>query len=364
MIRIGIIGVGNCASALIQGIEYYREETSDHRGLMHWDLGGYKPSDIEVVLAFDIDERKVGIDISEAIFKEPNNTKTFFSKIPKSNVVVSMGKVLDGVASHHTDYSSHISFRISKEKEPTKKDIINLIKKTNTQILVNFLPVGSEKATHFYVDCALESKTAFINNIPVFVASNRSLAEKFRTSCVPILGDDIKSQLGATIIHRSLVDLFNKRGVKIERSYQLNTGGNTDFLNMLDRSRLLSKKTSKTSAVQSIGKIENPQENLHVGPSDFVPWQKDNKICFLRIEGKLFGDTPVELDLKLSVEDSPNSAGVVIDAIRCCQLALDNNLCGAIIETSSYFFKHPPVQFNDHESFLLVEEFINKNKKK
>lgn len=361
-IKIAIVGVGNCASSLLQGIEYYRtKESKDAIGLMHWEIGGYKPYDIEVVLAFDIDARKVGVDVNEAIFQKPNCTIIFQKTMPKTKVVVHMGKVLDGFAEHMKSYDENISFKLSKEKEPSKEDVVKLIKETGVEILLNYLPVGSEEATKFYAQCALEAGAAFINNIPVFIASNPEWAQKFKEKNIPIVGDDIKAQLGATITHRILTDLFKKRGVKIERSYQLNVGGNTDFLNMLDRNRLHSKKISKTEAVQSIGDFEKPETNLHIGPSDFVPWQNDNKVCFIRIEGKLFGDVPMNLELRLSVEDSPNSAGVAIDAIRCCKLAINHKIGGVLIEPSAYFCKHPMYQIVDSEAYERVQEFIAAN---
>lgn len=363
-IKVGIIGVGNCASSLLQGIEYYRNKRpEDAIGLMHWEIGGYKPSDIEVVLAFDINEKKVGIDVNEAIFQKPNCTKIFQKAMPKTNVIVRMGRILDSYAKHMEDYDENVSFRLSKEKEPSKDEVVQLIRETETEILINYLPVGSEEATRFYAECALESGTAFINCIPVFIASDLEWARKFEQKNIPIIGDDIKAQLGATIIHRTLIKLFKKRGVKIERSYQLNVGGNTDFLNMLDRSRLRFKKISKTEAVQSVGNFERPDINLHVGPSDYIPWLNDNKVCFLRIEGKLFGDIPMDLELRLSVEDSPNSAGVAIDAIRCCKLALDNRIGGVLIEPSSYFCKHPIEQYDDSVAYEKVQAFIKRYSK-
>lgn len=363
-IRIGIIGVGNCASSLLQGIQYYKEKTPEEStGLMHWEIGGYKPFDIEVGLAFDIDKRKVGLDVNEAIFTKPNCTKVFCANMPATNVKVRMGKLLDGVAAHMCDYDTDISFQASDAQEPRKDEIISMIKTSKIDMLVNYLPVGSEKAAKFYAECALEAGVGFVNNIPVFIASDPEWAQRFKEKNLPIIGDDIKSQLGATILHRTLVDLFKKRGVRIDRSYQLNVGGNTDFLNMLDRGRLASKKISKTEAVQSIGKLKNPQINLHVGPSDFVPWLQDNKICFLKIEGKLFGDVPMDIELRLSVEDSPNSAGVAIDSIRCCKLALDNKIGGNLVEPSAYFCKHPMYQYVDSEAYNMLNDFISKYSK-
>ncbi|MEW5910740.1 MAG: inositol-3-phosphate synthase, partial [Thermodesulfobacteriota bacterium] len=326
-IKIAIAGVGNCASSLIQGFHYYRDKNpKDAIGLMHWDIGGYKPSDIEVVAAFDIDRRKVGKDINEAIFSEPNCTTVFSQNLPKSGVVVHMGRILDGFSDHMKEYEDKYTFVIAGEEEPDKETVIEILKKTGAEIVLNYMPVGSEKASKFYAECALEADAGFINNIPVFIASDSKWIKRFEEKNIPIIGDDIKSQLGATITHRVLTDLFNKRGVKLERTYQLNTGGNTDFLNMLNRHRLLSKKKSKTEAVQAVTSSRLPGENIHIGPSDYVPWQKDNKICFIRMEGKLFGDIPMNLELRLSVEDSPNSAGVAIDAIRCIKLARDRGI--------------------------------------
>jgi myo-inositol-1-phosphate synthase len=269
-----------------------------------------------------------------------------------------MGKILDGFSEHMKDYEDKYTFVIADEPEPTKEEIVNMLKDSGAEVLINYLPVGSEEATWFYADCSLEAGVAFVNNIPVFIASDPIWAKRFEEKNIPIIGDDIKSQLGATITHRVLTDLFNKRGVKLERTYQLNTGGNTDFLNMLDRPRLASKKESKTEAVQSVAAKRLNDENIHVGPSDYVAWQKDNKVCFIRMEGKLFGDVPMNLEMRLSVEDSPNSAGVVIDSIRCIKLALDRKQGGVLTAPSSYFYKHPPKQFTDDEAFTLTEAFI------
>lgn len=360
-IRIGILGVGNCASSLIQGIEYYANKSSeDGIGIMHWQIGGYKPSDIEVKLAIDIDKRKVGKDISEAIFSKPNCTRVFFADVPRMNVEVKMGRVLDGVPKHMEQFPEDESFCVSDKEQPSKEQVIQYIKESGIDILVNYLPVGSEKAVRFYVECALEAGVGFINNMPVFIASDRKWIKKFEEKNIPIIGDDIKSQIGATIVHRTLADLFRKRGVIIDKSYQLNVGGNTDFMNMLDRYRLNSKKISKTEAVQSLGNINEPTRNLHVGPSDYVPFLDDNKLCFVRMEGRIFGDTPINLELRLSVEDSPNSAGVVIDAIRCCKIALENNIGGVLLEPSSFFCKHPMKQFTDNDAYKNVEKFIEK----
>ena len=358
-IKIAIVGVGNFVSSLIQGIHYYREKNrEDVIGLMHYDMNGYKPGDIEVVAAFDVDQRKVGRDVHEAIFTKPNCTTLFCSDLPPSGVTVRMGKIMDGVAAHMKDFPDGRTFVLSDEPEPTAEGIIQVLKESGAQILTNYLPVGSEDATRFYANCALETGVAFVNNIPVFIASDPAWTRRFADKNLPIIGDDIKSQMGATITHRILTDLFKKRGVKLERTYQLNTGGNTDFLNMLEQKRLATKKKSKTEAVQAVAARRLQDENIHIGPSDYVPWQKDNKVCFIRMEGKLFGDVPMNLEMRLSVEDSPNSAGVAIDTIRCAKLALDRGQGGVLEAPSAYFCKHPARQFTDDEAFTMVEEFI------
>jgi myo-inositol-1-phosphate synthase len=325
---------------------------------MHWEIGGYKPSDIEVVAAFDIDKRKVGKDLNEAIFAEPNCTTKFCPELPKSGIIVRMGKILDGFSGHMKDYEDKYTFVAADALEPTEEEVVKALEDSGADILMNYLPVGSEEATRFYAECALEAGIAFINNMPVFIASDPTWAKRFEEKNIPIIGDDIKAQLGATITHRTFTDLFKKRGVKLERTYQLNTGGNTDFLNMLNRSRLASKKTSKTEAVQAVTASRLDDENIHIGPSDYVPWQKDNKVCFIRMEGKLFGDVPMNLELRLSVEDSPNSAGVAIDSIRCAKLALDRNQGGILYAPSAYFCKHPPKQYTDDEAYQMTEAFI------
>ena len=359
-IRIAIIGVGNCSSSLIQGIHYYRgRNKEDAIGLMHWEIGVFKPEDIEVVAAFDIDKRKVGKDVHEAILAEPNCTMVFYHDFPKSGVTVRMGKIMDGYPGHMKDYKDKYTFILADEPEPSDREVVKVLKESGAEILLNYLPVGSEEATRFYADCALETGVALVNNIPVFIASDPVWAKRFWDKNIPIIGDDIKSQMGATIIHRTLTDLFKKRGIKLERTYQLNTGGNTDFLNMLDRGRLASKKISKTESVQAVAAMRLDDENIHVGPSDYVSWQKDNKVCFLRMEGKIFGEVPMNLELRLSVEDSPNSSGVAIDAIRCAKLALDRGQGGILQAPSAYFCKHPPTQFTDDEAFHMVEQFIN-----
>jgi myo-inositol-1-phosphate synthase len=353
-IRVAIVGMGNCASSLIQGIEYYKDN-NDVIGLMNYDIEGYKPGDIEVVAAFDVDKRKVGKDVSEAIFAKPNNTTIFENDIKNNGTIVKMGKILDGISDHMKDFPEDRAF-IPSDEEPC--DIVKELRNSNTEILLNYLPVGSEDATRFYAECCLETGVAFINNIPVFIASDEKWAQRFRDKGLPIIGDDIKAQLGATITHRTLTRLFRDRGVKLDRTYQLNTGGNTDFSNMLNKSRLRSKKISKTESVQS--QLETPleAENIHIGPSDYVPWQNDNKICFLRMEGRMFGNVPMNLELRLSVEDSPNSAGVAIDAIRCCKLALDRKISGPLIAISAFTMKHPPVQYSDTVAKEMVEIFI------
>ena len=358
-VKIAIIGVGNCASSLVQGIHYYasRSET-DAIGLMHWNIGGYAPSDVEVVTAFDIDARKVGRDVAEAIFAAPNCTTAFCPEVPKVGVPVRMGRTLDGFSEHMRDYDEKRRFVPSDALEADRTEVMRVLEESGAEVVVNYLPVGSEKATRFYAECALEAGCALVNCIPVFIASDPAWAARFEEKSLPIVGDDIKAQLGATITHRMLTDLFRKRGVALERTYQLNTGGNTDFLNMLNRSRLASKKESKTEAVQSVAASRLDADDIHIGPSDYVAWQDDNKVCFLRMEGKLFGDVPMNLELRLSVEDSPNSAGVAIDAIRCCKLALDRGQGGALEGPSAYMMKHPPLQTTDEEAHRRTEAFI------
>ena len=357
--KIGVVGLGNCASSLIQGINYYGDQSrEDAIGIMHWDIGGYRPYDIEVVAAFDIDHRKVGKDVAEAIFQQPNCTTVFYKDIPNTGVTVQMGRILDGFSEHMQNYDDKYTLVPADELEPDQDEVVRILQESGTEILVNYLPVGSEEAARFYAECALEAGVGFVNNMPVFIASDLSWAKRFKESNLPIIGDDIKSQLGATIVHRILTDLFQKRGVRLERTYQLNTGGNTDFLNMLNRSRLLSKKKSKTEAVQSVIEERLDDENIHIGPSDYVAWQKDNKVCFIRMEGKLFGDVPMNVELRLSVEDSPNSAGVAIDAVRCCKLALDRGEGGVLYGPSAYFMKHPPRQYSDNEAYRMTEAFI------
>ena len=359
-IRIAIVGVGNCASSLIQGIRYYESEGANTAiGLMHPKIGPYTASDVEVAAAFDVDARKVGKDLSEAIFSQPNCCMNIVSDCPPTGVIVQMGAPLDGISSHMRDYSGAETFVLSGEKELERKEIVSILKESKSEIMLNYLPVGSELATAFYVECALEARLGVINNIPVFVASNEKWVNRFKDAGLPLIGDDIKSQLGATIVHRVLAHLLSNRGVKIDNTYQLNVGGNTDFLNMLNRDRLKSKKISKTEAVQAVITNRLPDAQIHVGPSDYVPWLKDNKICFVRIDGRIFGNVPINLELRLSVEDSPNSAGVVIDAIRCCKIAMERGVSGVLEGPSAYFMKKPRTQFSDDQAFDLTEAFIS-----
>lgn len=356
-INIAIIGVGNCASSLVQGLTHYAGK-NDASGLMHHTLAGYRPDDIRVVAAWDIDARKVGRDVAQAIFAPPNCTAIFAPDVPETGAVVQMGRILDGVAEHMADYPEARTFVSADAAEPTREDVVAALRDAQVDVLMNYLPVGSQKATEFYAECALEAGVAFVNNIPVFIASDPEWAQRFQKAGVPIIGDDIKAQLGATIVHRVLTDLFHKRGVKLCRTYQLNTGGNTDFLNMANHKRLEKKKISKTEAVQSVAADRIADENIHVGPSDYVAWQNDNKVCFLRMEGELFGGVPMNLELRLSVEDSPNSAGVAIDMIRCAAIARDRGLAGPVIAPAAYFCKHPPEQMTDDQAYEAVEAFI------
>jgi myo-inositol-1-phosphate synthase len=350
-VRVAIIGVGNCASALVQGVEFYKSaKESDHvPGLMHVNLGGYHIRDIEFSAAFDVVNTKVGLDLSEAIFAQPNNTITF-SEVPQLKVRVERGMTHDGLG-------KYISTVVKKASGPTA-DIIRILKETKTDVVVSYLPVGSEMATKWYVEQILEAGCAFVNCIPVFIASQGYWQRRFIERGLPIIGDDIKSQVGATITHRVLTNLFRERGVRLERTYQLNFGGNMDFYNMLERERLESKKISKTNAVTSQLDFEIDEENIHVGPSDYVPWLTDRKWCYIRMEGTTFGNVPLNLELKLEVWDSPNSAGVVIDAVRCAKIALDRGLAGPLKGPSAYFMKTPPEQYTDDVAHRKTEEFI------
>jgi myo-inositol-1-phosphate synthase len=356
-IKIAIAGVGNCASALVQGVEYYRNRRNAALdGVMRETIDGYRCSDIEFVAAFDIDRRKVGRPLEEAIFAKPNCTRIFQSSLPVSNVVVQAGPVLDGVAPHMADYPEDVAFR-SADLEPT--DIAAALRASGAEILVCYLPVGSERAVKHYAQACLDAGVGMINCVPVFLASDPEWAQKFHDAGVPIVGDDIKSQVGATIVHRSLARLFADRGVSLDRTYQLNTAGNTDFLNMLERNRLKSKKISKTESVQSQLDERLDAGDIHIGPSDYIPWQHDNKICFIRMEGRGFGDAPLEIELRMSVEDSSNSAGVVVDAIRCAKVALDRCLAGPLEAPSAYYMKSPPRQFRDSVARDACNAFID-----
>ncbi len=350
-VRVAIVGVGNCASSLVQGVEFYKNANDEDRvpGLMHVNLGGYHVRDIEFVAAFDVVEGKVGVDLSEAIYAFPNNTYKF-ADVPKTGVTVSRGMSHDGIG-------KYVGKIVKKAAGPTD-NVAQILKDTKTDVLINYLPVGSEMATKWYIEKALEAGVGVVNAIPVFIASSPYWAPRFEEKKLPIIGDDIKSQVGATILHRMLASLFTDRGVRVDHTYQLNYGGNTDFMNMLERERLESKKISKTGAVTSMLPYELKQEDIHVGPSDYVPWLKDRKFCDIRIEGTTFGNVPLKLDAKLEVWDSPNSAGVVIDALRCVKLALDRGISGPLLSPSSYFMKTPPKQFKDEIAHGKTEAFI------
>jgi len=353
-VNVAIIGVGNCASSLVQGVNFYKKAKDNEfvPGLMHVNLGGYHISDINFVAAFDIDKNKVGKDIAQAIFTLPNNTFKF-SEVPATGVKVQRGMTHDGLG-------FYLSQIIEKAPGPTA-DIVKILKETKTDVVINYLPVGSEEATKWYVEQVLTAGCGLVNCIPVFIAREKYWQRRFEQKGLPVIGDDIKSQVGATIAHRVLTRLFRDRGVRLERTYQLNFGGNTDFYNMLERSRLESKKISKTNSVTSQLDYQLNPDDIHVGPSDYVPWLKDRKFCHIKMEGRTFGDVPLNLELKLEVWDSPNSAGVVIDAVRCCKLALDRKLKGALEAPSSYFMKSPPVQYTDDQAHQMLEEYITAN---
>jgi len=354
-VRVAIVGVGNCASSFVQGVHYYRDASAKEfvPGLMHVDLGGYHVKDIEFVAAFDVDKKKVGLDLSEAIFKGANNTVKF-ADVPALGVTVNRGMTHDGIGKYVSD--------IVQKAPGMTDDVVGILKKSKADVLVSYLPVGSEEATKWYVEQALQAGVGFVNCIPVFIAREPYWQKRFKDKNLPIIGDDIKSQVGATIIHRVLARLFRDRGVKLERTYQLNFGGNTDFLNMLERERLMSKKISKTRSVTSQLDYDVGADNVHIGPSDYVPWLHDRKWAYIRLEGRSFGDVPLNVELKLEVHDSPNSAGIVIDAVRCAKLALDRGIGGSLEGPSSYFMKSPPVQYSDSEARRLVEEFIDAGK--
>ncbi len=358
-VKLAVVGVGNCASSLIQGIFYYRnKKVEDLKGLMFPEVGGYRPSDIEIVCAWDIDARKVGKDVSEAIFVEPNCTTIFYREVPSLGVKVRKGKVLDGYAGHMKDFPEERAFVLSQEKEDELEDIVAHLKETGAEVLISYVPVGSEEAARFYAEACLRAGVAYVNAMPTFIVSDPGWGARFEKEGVPAVGDDIKSQLGATILHRALVQLFVDRGIPIKRTYQLNFGGNTDFLNMLERGRLATKKISKTEAVSSLIPYDIGWENIHIGPSDWVPWLKDKKIAYIRLEGEHFGGVPMSVEVKLEVEDSPNSAGSAIDAIRCAKLAKDRGIGGPLLSISAYTMKHPPKQFPDHLARQMVLEFI------
>ena len=350
-INVAIIGIGNCASSLVQGVHYYRDAVENERvpGLMHVNLGGYHISDINFVAAFDISKQKVGKDLANAIYSPLNNTFKF-CQVPRTGVKVCRGMTHDGLG-------KYLSQVIAKAPGSTE-NIVDILKETRTDVVVNYLPVGSEEATKWYIEQVLTAGCGFVNCIPVFIAREKYWQNRFSERGLPIIGDDIKSQVGATITHRVLTNLFRDRGVKLERTYQLNFGGNTDFLNMLERERLESKRISKTEAVTSQLDSKIHPDNIHVGPSDYVPWLGDRKFCHIRMEGRTFGDVPLNIEVKLEVWDSPNSAGVVVDAIRCCKLAMDRGISGALIGPSAYFMKSPPVQYTDDEARKMAEEFI------
>lgn len=350
-VRVAILGVGNCASSLVQGVEHYRQAREDEfvPGLMHVNLGGYHIADIKFSAAFDVNSDKVGKDLSEAIFTPPNNTIKFCD-VPHLGVPVARGMTHDGVG-------KYLSQLVKKAPGPTD-DIVGILKESKTDVVVNFLPVGSEMATKWYVEQILDAGCAFVNCIPVFIAREQYWQERFKAHGLPMIGDDIKSQVGATIVHRVLTRLFRERGVRLEHTSQLNVGGNMDFYNMLERSRLESKKISKTNAVTSQLDYELDAKDIHIGPSDYVPWLTDRKWAYIRMEGRSFGDVPLNIELKLEVWDSPNSAGVVIDAVRCAKLALDRGLAGTLLGPSAYFMKSPPVQYADDEARELLESFI------
>jgi myo-inositol-1-phosphate synthase len=357
-IKIAIAGVGNCASSLLQGIEHYRRLPRDAQqawGLLHLELGGWRPEHVEVVAAFDVDRRKVGRPLHEAAFARPNCTRAIADEIAKSEVVVQMGPVLDGVAAHMSEYAEERAFRVADEPPV---DVAETLRRSGAEMLLCYLPVGSTRAVHAYAEACLATGVSLVNCMPVFVVSDPAWGERFRAAGIPCAGDDVKSQVGATIFHRMVVRLFAERGVRVDRTYQLNTGGNTDFLNMLSRERLTSKKISKTEAVTSQLPYELDRDDIHIGPSDYVPWQNDNKVCFLRVEGTGFGGAPVELEARLSVQDSPNSAGIVIDVIRTVKLARERGLAGPLLAVSAFAMKHPPVQMRDGAAARRVEEFI------
>ncbi len=354
-LKLAIAGVGNCASSLLQGMEYYRDHPKSSAGLLHAAIGPYRVRDIRVVAAFDIDRRKVGQPLQAAVFAPPNCTTIFQGRLPDYGVTVMMGPVMDGVAPHMSDYPEERAFRAA---DAAPVDVAEVLRQTGAEVLVCYLPVGSERAVRHYAQACLDAGTALCNCMPVFIASDPEWGRRFKERGLPVVGDDIKSQFGATILHRVLTRLMSDRGIRLERTYQLNTGGNTDFLNMLEATRLVSKRKSKTQSVQSQLPVPLAPENIHIGPSDYVAWQKDNKVCFLRMEARGFGDVPMNLEMRLSVEDSPNSGGVVIDAIRCTKLALDRHIAGPLEAVSAFTMKSPPVQMRDTEARNLLQQWL------
>jgi myo-inositol-1-phosphate synthase len=358
-IRLAIAGVGNCASSLVQGLAFYRahaEGALAEIGLKHPDLGGYRVSDIRPVAAFDIDARKVGKPLEEAIFALPNNTQTFAKAVPSTGVTIKMGPILDGVAPHMKDYPPEQRF---EPADLSPIDVATELRATGAEVLVNYLPVGSQKAAEFYAEACLKAQVALVNCMPVFIVSDPAWSRRFAQRGIPCVGDDIKAQLGATVTHRALARLFADRGVRIDRTYQINTGGNADFLNMLERRRLDQKKISKTESVQSQLDVPLDPDKIHIGPSDFIPFLKDNKVCFLRIEGTGFGGVPLNLELRLSVEDSPNSAGMAVDAIRCCKIAQQAKIAGPLQAVSAWTMKHPPTQMSDSDALVEMERWAD-----
>lgn len=349
MIRLAIVGLGNCASSLVQGISYCREHGDDAIGVLLPDLGGHAPGDIEIVAAFDVDRRKVGLSVAEAIFAEPNNTKRFQQKIVDNGVMVSAGPALDGVSALMRNSEAARSFRPIDGAAATAEDVTAILRQANADVVISFLPVGSQQASEFYAQCAIDAGAAFVNAIPVFLASNPVWARRFEAAGLPILGDDFKAQIGATIVHRTLARMFNLRGAEIDRSYQLNVGGNTDFLNMMDMERLTSKRVSKTESVQSAVKRRLDDNDVRIGPSDYVPWLMDEKIAYIRVEGRLFGGVATNLEVRLSVEDSPNAAAMALVAVRCAKIALERGMSGAIPDACAFLFKTPPRQMDDEE---------------
>lgn len=355
MIRLAIVGVGNCASSLVQGISYCRQHGDDAAGVLLPDVGGYAPADIEVVAAFDVDYRKVGRPLSEAIYAEPNNTKRLDATVADNGVVVTAGPVLDGVSALMRNSQETLSFRPIDGVPATAAEVTDVLKQAKAEIVICFLPVGSQQAVEFYAQCAIDAGCAFVNAIPIFLATNPAWSKRFQAAGLPLLGDDFKAQVGATIVHRTLAHLFGMRGAEVDRSYQLNVGGNTDFLNMMDTDRLTTKRVSKTEAVQSAVKRRLDDNNVRIGPSDYVPWLKDEKIAYIRVEGRLFGGIATNLEVRLSVEDSPNAAAMALVAIRCAKIALDRKLSGVISDPCAFLFKHPPKQMEDH---LALETLI------